>query len=202
MADTKKDETTKKDEAAAKRDEGTQTRENTEIKPREAKAVGPSRIDDPARTEAPTGARVNLPEKEARRADRPEDGDPVPVGSPGTKGKTYTYRVVERAFKENMLLDPSAMPEGSGGLFQSAELYNSRALVPADDATQAAVDKMKDEHDHLRNKAAPISRDESAELRQRIAELEAAAKGNRSTTAPARVDEDEKGDKGAGTKKS
>jgi hypothetical protein len=201
MADTKDTKAEqarqeKREATSPTRDDQPDPRPSTEVKPREAKAVGPSRIDDPARTEAGAGARVNLPEKEARRADRPPEGEetePVPVGSPAAKGATYTYRVVERAFKENILLDPAHMPEDSRGLFQSQHVYNSRALEPADDATKAAVDELKDEHDQLRNKAAPISRDESTELRQRIAELEATLKGSRSTTAPAPAEDDEKG---------
>lgn len=176
----------------------------TEIKPKEAKAEGPSRIEDPARTEAPTGAKVHIPDKELHRADRPEEGEetePVPVGSPAGKGKTYTYRVKERAFKENILLDPEHMPEDSMGLFQSSELYNSRALEPADDATRKAVEKLKEEHDQIRNQEAPISRDESAELRKRIAELEGNAKGG-SRSSRAAADDDDKAEKGEkGSKK-
>lgn len=155
----------------------------TEIKPKEARAEGPSRVDDPARTEAGAGARVNIPDSELARTRG--EREIVPLGSPAAEGQTYKYRVIERAFKENQLLDPEHMPEDSGGFFQSAEVYNSRALEPADDVTKAAVDQLKAEHDQVRNQAAPISRDESAELRQRIAELEAGLKGNRATTTAA-----------------
>jgi hypothetical protein len=209
MADTKDTKAEqarqeKREATSPTRDDQPDPRESTEVKRREAKAEGPSRIDDPARTEAGKGARVNLPEKEARRADRPKEGEetePVPVGSPAADGTTYKYRVVERAFKENQLLDPAQMPEDSQGIFQSAEVYNSRALVPFDDVTRAAVEKLKEEHDQIRNTAAPISRDESSELRKRIAELEANLKGNRSSKAAA-ADEDDEPDKSAkGSKK-
>jgi len=92
---------------------------------------------------------------------------PDPVGSPAAGGgQTYTYRVVERAFKENILLDPAV-----NGLFQSGEVYNSRALVPADDVTKAAVDKLVKEHDQIRNASGPISKEEANALREDIAEL-------------------------------
>lgn len=157
----------------------------TEIKPREARAEGPSRIDDPARTEAGAGARVNIPDAELARARG--DREEVPAGTGAAEGESYTYVVVERAFKENLLLDPEKMGEDNPRrLFVSRHVYNSRALRPFDDVTKAAVDQLKAEHDQIRNREAPISRDESAELRQRVAELEASLKSTRTSTAAER----------------
>lgn len=79
---------------------------------------------------------------------------------------TYKYKVIERTFKENLL-----MKEGEP--FESTTLYNSRALVAADDVTAEAVRKLKAEHEAHYKKAAPISNDESGRLRDEVAELKA-----------------------------
>jgi hypothetical protein len=89
---------------------------------------------------------------------------------------TFKYRIVERAFKEGQVLDPNTPPvaeDNPQGLFVSQEVYVSRALVPADEATTKAVAALKEEHDAHYNKAAPISSEEAASLREEVGVLKA-----------------------------
>jgi hypothetical protein len=88
---------------------------------------------------------------------------------------TFKYRIKERAFKEGLVLDPGSPPVDKDtnpqGLFITQEVYVSRALEPADEATRKAVDALKVEHAAHYDKAAPISSEEAASLREEVGVL-------------------------------
>jgi len=91
-------------------------------------------------------------------------------------GTLFKYRIVERCFKEGLVLDPHSPPVGEDnprGLFLSQELYCSRALAPADEQTEKAVAALKKEHEAVYEKEAPISAQEAASLREEVGALKA-----------------------------